>query len=139
MRGLKKLQAIIPDALGREEVVRTARAQRALRSWPEVVGQELAKRSYPDRYDRGTVWIAVTGSAWAQELRMIKDRILQRLREVSGEADMFKELRFGVRPIMEPEPLVEEPPTPRVKPTEDLTIREIAERRLRNWPNAHGD
>jgi predicted nucleic acid-binding Zn ribbon protein len=140
MRGLRKLEAMIPEAIGRSEIARTARAQRALRSWPEIVGEELAKRSSPERFERGTVWVAVTGSAWAQELRMIKDRILARLREVSGEQDMFKEIRFGVRPIS---PAVEEePPRPATKRNDadrELSIREIAEKRLRNWPDAHRD
>jgi predicted nucleic acid-binding Zn ribbon protein len=140
MRGLRKLQAMIPEAVGRDEIARTARAQIALRNWSEIVGEELAKRSSPERYERGTVWVAVTGSAWAREIRMIKDRILQRLREVSGEPDMFKEIRFGVRPI-NPD-VVEEPAPPpikREKTDTDLSIREIAERRLRNWPDAQGD
>ncbi len=140
MRDLKKIQAIIPEAVGRDEVVRTARAQRALRRWPEVVGSELAKRSNPERYERGTVWVAVTGSAWAQELRMIKDRILDRLREVSGERDMFKDVRFGVRPIAdEPDEEATSEPQKRDADVEGLSIREIAERRLRHWPHADED
>ena len=136
---MKKLRAIIPEALGRDEVLRVARAQRALRNWSEIVGPELARRSQPDRFERGTVWVAVTGSAWAQELRMIKDRILERLRDASGEQDLFRDVRFGVRPIVkEPERTEpEDPPKPR--PVSEMSIREIAERRLRNWPHASGD
>jgi predicted nucleic acid-binding Zn ribbon protein len=131
---MKRAGQMLPKAVGRDEVLRTARAQRVLRDWPEVVGEALASRSYPDRYGKGTVWVAVTGSAWAQELRMRKDVILQRLRERAGDPSLFLDVRFGVRPLPPPEVAPEEGP---VNPTEEtprlaeLSIREIAQRRLR--------
>lgn len=95
----------------------------------------MATRSFPDRYDHGTVWVAVTGSAWAQELRMQKDQILARLTERASEPNLFINVRFGVRPL--PEPASQEEERPAAPPREEesgLSIREIAERRLKNWP-----
>src|ERR1051325_7399376 len=83
-RPMRSLQGMLGQAIGKEEVLRMARAQRVLREWPEIVGHAMAARSHPERYDHGTVWVAVTGSAWAQELRMIKDVILARLEERSS-------------------------------------------------------
>jgi predicted nucleic acid-binding Zn ribbon protein len=126
---------MLKPALGRDEVLRAARAQRILREWPSIVGPAMATRSFPDRYDHGTVWVAVTGSAWAQELRMQKDQILTRLTERAGEPNLFINLRFGVRPLPEPAPVEEERPVVPVREEESgLSIREIAERRLKNWP-----
>ncbi len=121
------------QALGRDEVVRAAHARRALRSWDSVVGEALGARSCPDRYDRGTVFVAVEGSAWAQELRLAKPRILERLRSMSGDPSLFVDLRFGVRPLRPLEPEV--PVAPRApEPAEDRrTIREIADARLKSW------
>jgi hypothetical protein len=70
---------------------------------------------------------------------MMKDRILKKLRELSDEPDMFKEIRFGVRPIVERE--VEEvvEKQERNVELESMSIREIAERRLKNWPHASTD
>lgn len=129
---------MLSSALGREEVLRAARAQRVLRRWSEFVGESMAQKSYPDRYDRGTVWVAVQGSAWAQELRMMSDRILEKMREASGEAGLFKDLRFGVRPLPKPEPVQEAPAPPDPESVRGLSIKEIAERRLRNWPGEDG-
>lgn len=136
---MKRIQSLIADSIGRDEVARTARAQIVLRKWNEIVGADMAERSYPDRYTRGTVWVAVTGSAWAQELRMMKDVILKRLTEAGGETGLFREIRFGVRPICrfeEPEP---EAKTEIPSELRELSIREIAERRLRNWPHEKRD
>lgn len=131
---MRKLKQMLSPAIGRDEVLRAARAQRVLRQWSSVVGEAMASRSYPDRYDRGTVWVAVEGSAWAQELRMTKDRILEKLQELSGEPTLFKDLRFGVRPLPSPA----DPPKEQEKADHEsvagLSIKEIAERRLRKWP-----
>jgi predicted nucleic acid-binding Zn ribbon protein len=117
-----------------KEVLRAARAQAAMRRWPEVVGVMLAGRSHPDRFGRGTVWVAVEGSAWAQELRMMKEKILQKLNDVSGEPGLFTDVRFGVRPLPKQESIVEEKPvSAENEERKELSIREIAERRLAKW------
>ncbi len=130
---MRKLEGYLPDAISASEVLKCARAQIVLRSWPLFVGDFLASKSYPERYDHGTVWISVEGSAWAQELRMQKTEILQRLAHEAGERDLFKDLRFGVRKL----PPIEVPPPVKVLPNTDPrpeeSIREIAERRLARW------
>ena len=136
---MKRLNYMLNQAVGREEVLRMARAQRVLKDWSSIVGTAMAARSQPERWDRGTVWVAVTGSAWAQELRMIRDVILSRLEERAGETGLFIDVRFGVRPL----PEVEEPKKPAVfAVVEDdrgeMSIREIAERRLRKWNDQSG-
>jgi len=137
---MRKVRQVLPGALGNDEVLRAARAQAAMRRWPEVVGVMLSGRSHPDRYGRGTVWVAVEGSAWAQELRMMKDKILKRLNEVAGEDGLFTDVRFGVRPL----PKKSEAELPKVeiddhKSLKELSIREIAERRLAKWKNEGRD
>ena len=128
---MRKIGRMLPDALGREEVLRKARAQQVLRRWEEVVGTEMARRSWPDGYTHGTVWVAVSGSSWASELRMIRDTILQKLGSMSGERDLFIDIRFGQRKLPDREqPIAEEPPDTTAKDT-SLSIREIAERRLK--------
>jgi predicted nucleic acid-binding Zn ribbon protein len=128
MRGI---QSFLGDAILYKEALRAARAQRVMRDWHLVVGEHLATVSWPDRFDHGVVWVAVSGSAWAQELRMNKDVLVVRLNELCGEPGLFRDLRFGVRPLKRPvedsEVLPEE-----VGQQENLSIREIAQRRLKN-------
>ena len=136
---MRKIANLLGDAMGRDEVMRAARAQRILRDWASIVGKPLALRSQPDKYHRGTVWVAVEGSAWAQELRMIKDRILEKLGEAGGDPTLFREVRFGVRPIYREDPVDEFPDLPSHERVDDhdLSIRDIAERRLRTWQDSH--
>jgi len=132
---MRKLGHMMKDAVAREEILRAARAQTVLKDWSSIVGSNLASRSQPERYERGTVWIAVESSTWAQELRMGKETILARLRDRSGEATLFVDLRFGVRPVQkELEVEVSEPDDDTHKSSlRGLSIREIAEQRLKNW------
>lgn len=94
---MKKLSEILGEVVERGDVLQGARAQQVLRRWPEVVGATLAEKSAPDRYSRGTLWVAATGSAWAQELRLQKDLILAKLNRMAGDT-IFEDLRVGVRP-----------------------------------------
>jgi len=133
---MKGLDRLLTPAIGRDEVVRTAMAKRALRHWEEVVGEGLSARSWPDRYDRGVVFVAVEGSAWAQELRLAKPRILERLRSQAGDPTLFTDLRFGVRPLRPAGPDAADVPTSavvEVEAEETRSIREIAEARLKSW------
>lgn len=134
---MRKVGQMIRPALGREDVARAGRAFQFLREWPAIVGDEMALRSFPDRYDQGTVWVAVEGSAWAQELRMQREQILEKLQEKCGDPGLFVNVRFGVRPLPPREESVEKAPKKeRTKPKRtEASIREIAERRLRNWPD----
>ena len=96
---MKKVQDVMLSAIGRPEILRTARAQLAMRQWSEVVGDALAEKSQPDRYERGTLWVVASGSAWAQEIRLRKDEIVRRLNEISKEPGLFFDVRVGARPF----------------------------------------
>lgn len=126
---MRRADQFLGGAVGHDSVLRAAHAKRVLKGWPAVVGDALASRSRPDRYGRGVVWVAVEGSAWAQELRMRKDLILGRLREIAGDASLFTDVRFGVRPLPAPEAEAPDPGPDCLTHDTPLTIREIAERR----------
>ncbi len=98
---MRRLSDWMPDAINRPELLRQARARRALRSWEEVVGPILAQKTTPDGFDRGTLWVAAAGSTWAQEVRLRKDQILGRLNELAHSSDLFQQMRVGTR---EPNP-----------------------------------
>ncbi|MEQ1823227.1 MAG: DUF721 domain-containing protein [Fimbriimonadaceae bacterium] len=135
---MKRLLSILPGAIGAKQVLRSARAQRALRDWGIIVGPLLATKSVPERFDRGTVWVAVEGSAWAQELRMLEPKILEKLAEVAEDRYLFKEIRFGVRKVKKP--MFEAKATQKRFPSrpdlDNLSIREIADQRLKKMRDA---
>ena len=68
---------------------------------------------------------------------MMKDVLLERLRTLSGEENLFTDIRFGVRKLPPiPQETVAE--APEIVDRKDLTIREIAAQRLARWKDETG-
>ena len=131
---MRKAASLLKAALGRDEVVRQARAQAALRDWESIVGPLLAQKSTPERYQQGTLWVAVSDSVWAQELRLKKDVILGHLQDICEDKQLFLNIRFGVRPVyFQPPEIVEAPSTDLRAELVGLSIQEIRERRIGRW------
>ena len=93
---MKRVADLMTGAMEQKEILRTARAQSVLRRWSEIVGAVLAEKAVPERFERGTVWVAATGSAWAQEISLRKELILGRMNDMAGE-NLFLDLRVGAR------------------------------------------
>ena len=91
-----EVRAVLASALrqtGLEE--RIARYNFMLR-WPEIVGEEIARRTRPE-YIRGRCLIVrVVDSVWAQELSFHKQAILVRLRRHMEEGEMLDDVAFVV-------------------------------------------
>lgn len=87
--------------------------------WSEVVGPELARRSWPQRAERETLWLGVDDSAWIQEIDFLAPEILQRLRERLPHL-RCRRIRCRVTPATPPPPVASRPgqtrPPPRIRP-----------------------
>lgn len=114
---MKPIKQLLKSTIESEDVHKSAEAMIALRNWPEIVGPILNQKSRPTRYEKGTVWIAVSSSEWAQELRMRQTEILNKLIEISGKKQLFKNLRFGVREFIPMEAEAKELPPERSEET----------------------
>lgn len=87
---MKQIGEFVKSAFADPDLVRVILARRALRQWPEVVGEVIAQNAEVERFDKGTVWVVVSGSAWAHELRMQSPVILDRLNQIAGEQVFFR-------------------------------------------------
>jgi predicted nucleic acid-binding Zn ribbon protein len=57
-----------------------------VRTWPEAVGEQIARNAWPARLTRDrTLHVATSSSAWAFELAQLEPKLLDRLRERLGE------------------------------------------------------
>ena len=127
---------MLGDAIEQTDILRNARALNVLRDWGSIVGEDLAKRCAPDKFERGTLWIAAEGAAWAQEIRMIKGKIMQRINDAAHEG-LCQDVRVGERPFT-PVSLITSKEPEFVASVEELSIAEIAQRRLRKWKDESG-
>jgi predicted nucleic acid-binding Zn ribbon protein len=64
-------------------------------AWAEAVGEQLAARATPVSERDGTVTVECADTVWAQELDLMQETLLARLRERVGE-QAPKALRFRV-------------------------------------------
>lgn len=62
-------------------------------AWAEVVGEQIAAVASPVSERAGVVSVACSDSVWAQELDLMQEQLLERLRERLGE-QAPKRLRF---------------------------------------------
>jgi hypothetical protein len=69
-------------------------------TWLEVAGVAFAKRTRPDRVERGTLHVIVISPGWAQELTLHAPVLLERLRAKGVEVER---LRFRVGDVEPPE------------------------------------
>ncbi len=91
---MRRLEDLMGDALGHRDVLLAARAQLALQHWPEAVGELLANKVIPDRFDHGILFVTSESSAWAQEVVMQRKVIINRMNELAGES-LFKDIKHS--------------------------------------------
>jgi predicted nucleic acid-binding Zn ribbon protein len=94
----KALQDLLGAAVGRPEILKTVRVMRAFRDWKAIVGEPLARKSAPVKYDHGVLIVHVASAVWALELRFQAEEIKRRLNELLGE-DAVREVRFVEGPL----------------------------------------
>ena len=61
--------------------------------WPNIVGEQIARRSRAFRYDDGRLFIAVPDAPWRQELALQTDHLLKKIHTLPF-GHVVKELRF---------------------------------------------
>lgn len=82
-------------------------------AWPAAVGPAISRQAWPLRIARdGTLHVATSSATWANELTLLADDVLARLREHVGD-DVPATLRCAVGPIPEPPATAADPPQPR--------------------------
>jgi len=65
-------------------------------AWSEVVGERIAAVASPVSERAGEVLVSCSDSVWAQELDLMQEQLLERLRERLGE-QAPQTLRFRVK------------------------------------------
>ncbi len=66
---------------------------RLVKAWPEVVGEQIARRTEVSALKFHTAVIKVSSAMWIQELGLMKRQILERLVAELGD-DSVRDLRF---------------------------------------------
>ena len=69
------------------------REGKAMALWPDIVGEVTASRTRPLYVNRGTMVVLVASSAWANQLNLLKPKLLQAFSERCGPG-VIKDIRW---------------------------------------------
>lgn len=112
-----------------------SRAPISARDWEMAVGTRIASRALPVKLERGVLHVRVASATWAQELSMLGDPILAKLRERGVFVDM---LRFRVGKVEIPErnktredAVRTSPPAVKLPPLLSKDVDEVRDEELR--------
>ena len=139
-RRRKKLYDAEPLALvlARDKIVKGMAVEQHApvpqRDWEAAVGSRIAAKTRPIRIDRGVLYVATSSAAWAQELSLLSDAILEQLRRLSLDV---RALRFKVSKVEGPArpPALEKrkmPPMLALPPDLATVVDAVAEPDLRD-------
>lgn len=121
---MKKLEDIIAKTRQLDPPSSLRRPPLSRAQWEEAVGARVAARTEPYRLERGVLFVRVATAAWANELTMLTEPIIQQLRASGVELDT---VRFNVGRVAPPEPPRRPPaqPPPAVVPALPSAIAEM--------------
>ena len=67
---------------------KTAKKYEAITRWEEIVGEQVAVVTKPERVSNVTLIVKVTSSVWKYELTMRKAEILKKIHQVTGSLEI---------------------------------------------------
>jgi predicted nucleic acid-binding Zn ribbon protein len=94
----ESLDGLVRSLHGGPREVGTAQAMGGVFGrWTEIVGDAVAAHVQPVRLDGQRLVVEVSDPAWATQMRLLTDRVQQRIHDVTGTAVDTVEIRVGRR------------------------------------------
>lgn len=128
-----KMKQPVPLAALLEAVFAGKPAERRLREakvwqvWNEAVGEQIAAKSQPAAFRDGTLTVKVSGSAWLQQLSLMKQEIIHHLNAAVGSplvTDIF--FKQGALTNRSDKSATSPPPKRALSETEKRQVAELA-------------
>jgi hypothetical protein len=100
----------IADVIGRDRMfvkaVENDRSPVSKETWKQIVGPKVADRTKPLRLERETLVVITQSSSWAQELSLLSETILTRLRAAGCPASALRFVTGKIDPARRPKKLL---------------------------------
>jgi predicted nucleic acid-binding Zn ribbon protein len=71
----------------------TLRQYSVIARWPEIVGDQIARVTEPQRIEHGVLFVSVKTAPWRSELSLKRLEIMKKLNTAAG-ADVIRDIRF---------------------------------------------
>lgn len=93
--GQATIQTLLGELVKNRHLLPSMRRVMALSLWDHVVGNPIARKTWPERVTDGVLTVGVANHAWADELHLLKPQILSRYRQLLGRSAV-KDIEFRV-------------------------------------------
>ena len=90
---MQQLKTAIKTFLRKSGLEKGVKQNTALLIWDEVVGENIAENTSPEKVEHGTLLVRVENSSWRQELVFKKKEIIDKLNNKIGKKTI-KDIRF---------------------------------------------
>ncbi|MGV1099534.1 DciA family protein [Thiovibrio sp. JS02] len=91
---LTRIDSLLAELFKKRQWERRLGLHAIFRTWPRVVGREIAGRAAP-QVIRGTVlWVAVSDSVWMQQLHLQKQQLLEYINNSLDGPETISDIRF---------------------------------------------
>jgi hypothetical protein len=101
---IQRIDKVLQKALRKMELDTKLEGYRVWRVWPDIVGDQIAKRAQPERLKNRILFVRVSSSTWIQQLQTMKPMLLERIQR-SIPAEAIKDIRFSLGEVLEPTPV----------------------------------
>ncbi len=61
--------------------------------WEDIVGQQIAEKSKPEKLKDGILFVSVASSTWANELNLMSQQLILKVNSFTG-LKVIKDIRF---------------------------------------------
>jgi len=93
MKDIEDIGSILDSVVEDMGINRKLNTSNIFNHWKEIVGNEIAKRSRPDKLVNLTLYISVTSSTWANELSLMSEDLIEKINSFAGD-NVVKKVRF---------------------------------------------
>lgn len=94
-QGQESIQTLLGGLLKDRRMLASMRRVMVMSLWDQVVGDIVARKSWPEKVTDGVLTIGVTSHTWADQLHLLKPQILARYRQLLGKSAL-KDMEFHV-------------------------------------------
>lgn len=92
----KLASSLIERVLESYGIESDVREHRLVLEWKAIVGERVARRTWPDGLRKGVLWVRVANSAWMQELAFLRPAMVERANALVGPPAIVREVRLHV-------------------------------------------
>jgi predicted nucleic acid-binding Zn ribbon protein len=134
---VQKIDKVLRKTLRKMDLDTKLEGYRIWLLWRDIVGEQVAQRTQPERLRNRILFVRVSSSTWMQQLQTMKPMMLEKIHKVIRGA-AIRDIRFSLGEILPPIPASQEIQSETeshetcLSPEMEGHLRQIGDMELRN-------